>query len=202
MCARYSLIANEQQLKSLFDIVDAFEFEPRVNIAPKQVMPILLANHHLVPAEWGLTAKWDPKRLLINARSETLATTRTFAPLAKSKRCVIPATGFFEWKTEGSQKLPRLFQRKGAQPFAFAGVYDEDDKGQVHFVILTTGPNQTVAEVHDRMPCMLLPGEVDHWLKDAEVPGPFDEAEMVGFSVTPKVNHWSYQGEDALLQLS
>jgi putative SOS response-associated peptidase YedK len=118
---------------------------------------------------WGLIPAWSREpRGFINARSETAATKPSFRKAFRTQRCIVPASGFFEWKKTGSGKLPYLLKLKGEGLFGMAGLYDTwtapDGQPIKTYTILTCGPNALTAQIHDRMPCILRPEEEDYWL--------------------------------------
>ncbi|QDV39398.1 Putative SOS response-associated peptidase YedK (plasmid) [Tautonia plasticadhaerens] len=97
---------------------------------------------------------------MINARAETVAGKPAFRSAFKHRRCLVPASGFFEWRAEGRTKTPHYFRREDDEPFAFAGLWERWSKGPApveSVAIITTEPNDLVAPVHDRMPAILRP---------------------------------------------
>lgn len=158
---------------------------PRYNIAPSQLVPVI---HSTVKGarvatmmNWGLVPSWTRDltgaRPLINARADSLAERPSFrGPLARH-RCLVPATGFYEWKKSGTQRLPYYICRKDGGFMAFAGLFDIL-KGRNPplwtFTIITTDPNPLVAQFHDRMPAILLYDDEERWL----APGRLGEDEI------------------------
>jgi putative SOS response-associated peptidase YedK len=176
MCGRYTLYHAEEDLTELFAL-DAFPWAPRYNIAPTQVVPIVRERsgfgRERLDARWGLVPAWvkEPsafKALLFNARSETAGEKPAFRDAARRARCAIPASGFFEWRSDpaGGPKQPFFIHRRDGAPMAFAGLYAEGAHG-ISATVLTTGPNAVVAELHDRMPVILEPATFDRWLDPA-----------------------------------
>ena len=123
---------------------------------------------------WGLIPRWakDPKvgPAPINARTDTVAEKPMFKGLLKSRRCIVPADGFFEWKTEAKKKLPVYFQLRDHRPFGLAGLW-EQWKGPEEVIesvtLMTTEPNDLVAAIHNRMPAILPPDAYSAWLDPA-----------------------------------
>jgi len=121
---------------------------------------------------WGLIPSWakdaSGSAQMINARSETAATQPVFRDAMKSRRCLIPADGFYEWKKNGKIKQPYCFEVNDGKLFAFAGLWDRWKNPNGEWIrsclILTTTPNAVTAPVHDRMPVILNPGDYDFWL--------------------------------------
>jgi putative SOS response-associated peptidase YedK len=144
------------------------------NVAPSSEMPVIVRREEdeIVPMCWGLVPRWttDLKaaRKQINARAEGLAGKPMFAPLLKSRRCLVPASGFFEWKKEGNRKVPFWFHLPASPLFAFAGLYDTwqapDGTTLSTYTIITCDANPLLAPVHDRMPVILARENEERWL--------------------------------------
>lgn len=115
----------------------------------------------LVPS-WSTDNKFAAK--LINARAETLHEKPSFRPLIQHRRCLIPADGFFEWRREGSKKVPVRILHKDSRPWVFAGLYDIW-QNSYSFTIITCEPNSCMREIHDRMPVILGSREETPWLR-------------------------------------
>jgi putative SOS response-associated peptidase YedK len=172
MCGRYTLYHDEEDLTELFAL-DGFPWSPRYNIAPTQVVPIVrvrAGGRERLDARWGLVPAWvkEPaafKALLFNARSETAGEKPAFRDAARRARCALPASGFFEWRSDpaGGPKQPFFIHRRDGAPMAFAGLYAEGAHGS-SATVLTTRPNAVVAQLHDRMPVILEPASLDRWL--------------------------------------
>ena len=150
---------------------------PRYNAAPTQSLPVVRgagAGGGREPAmmRWGLVPSWSRegrmKSILINARSETVAHKPAFRDAFRHRRCLVPADGFFEWKHSGRDRLPWLFEPADGAPFCFAGLWETwsgGDAGTLEsFTILTTTPNENVADFHDRMPVILPASARELWL--------------------------------------
>ena len=131
MCGRFTASFEFRDIKLLFNLQrDLPVLAPRYNIAPSQEVPVIVQNegiNQLKPMKWGLVPSWAPEpsigNHMINARAETITEKPSYRRLVESKRCVIPANGFYEWRREGSSKVPVLFYLKNKQPFAFAGLW-------------------------------------------------------------------------------
>jgi putative SOS response-associated peptidase YedK len=175
MCGRYTLYHDEEDLTELFAL-DAFPWAPRYNIAPTQQVPIVRTGNDGArerrDARWGLVPAWvqDPatfKALLFNARSETVGEKPAFRDAARRARCVVPASGFYEWRVgDGGAKQPYYVHRRDGAPLALAGLYAERAHGEpsVSAAVLTTAPNALMAELHDRMPVVLEAVDLERWL--------------------------------------
>jgi len=207
MCGRFSLTSRAQRLRDRFALAVApDEIDPRYNIAPTQ--PVLVIPNRtrrmLRPARWGLIPNWAKEQAIgqrmINARAETLTTRSTFRAALERRRCLIPADGFYEWQRDGRQRAPFYIHRRDGEPFAFAGLWDvwypPDADPIASCTIITTQPNDVVAELHDRMPVILPAEAYDAWLTpaplspDALLPllVPFPSGELEAYAVSPLVN--------------
>lgn len=176
MCGRFTLVTNLELWNARFQIeVIPFEIQPRYNIAPGQLIPAIISDQgkrRIGQLKWGLVPSWvqDEKSgyKMINARSETLTEKPAFRRLFERKRCIIPADSFYEWMKLGKAKQPMRIMMKSGEPFAFAGLFDTwaspiGDK--LHTcTIVTTKPNDVVADIHDRMPVILRQEDEGIWL--------------------------------------
>ncbi|HET7579950.1 MAG TPA: SOS response-associated peptidase [Bacillales bacterium] len=162
---------------------------------------------------WGLIPVWAKDisigYKMINARSETVHEKPAYKRLLKRRRCLIPASGFYEWKKNGSEKQPHHIQLKSEEPFAFAGLWDrwESEDGPVQScTILTTQPNELMADIHNRMPVILTKDTEDAWLdrtnEDPEylrsLLQPHEAGEMKAYEVSRAVGSPKNQGSDLI----
>jgi putative SOS response-associated peptidase YedK len=211
VCGRYRLSRRKQIIEEHFDSVSGEEdWNPRYNIAPTQPIPIIRQNpkepvRELSLMRWGLIPAWSKDSSaaasMINARSETAATKLAFRDALKSRRCLIPADGFYEWMRTGKTKQPYCFEVNEGELFAFAGIWDrwKDPSGNWMKTcsILTTTPNAVTSPVHDRMPAILDPDSYDLWLDPAmtnmaaasDLLKPYEARLMRGFPVSTRINH-------------
>ncbi|MGH6924806.1 MAG: SOS response-associated peptidase [Propylenella sp.] len=184
MCGRYTLIANAEAIRLIFQL-PAFDerlVAQRYNIAPTQ--PIVVVRHgpkgrELLPARWGLIPWWakDPKTLplMINARAESVAEKPAYRDAFKYRRCLVPASGFYEWqKRERGPKQPYAVQPADRAPIAFAGLWETwhgPDGSEIDSaVIVVTDANQLLMPIHDRMPVVLEPNDYATWLSQNTPP--------------------------------
>jgi putative SOS response-associated peptidase YedK len=204
MCGRYTLATPADLIMEHFDLPEVPEIETRFNIAPTQEALIIGARrdgHRAAGlALWGLTTPSGAaaKRPLINARIETVDQKPSFREAFSRRRCLVPADGFYEWRTDSHGKTPHYFSLRDRRLFAFAGIWNQPvaDSELVTFAILTTEPNQIVGPVHRRMPVILSDEHYDLWLAKRELSKleaetfatPFAQARMESREVSPLVN--------------
>ena len=219
MCTRYLLL--ERDYRAIMDrlgIPAPAQFLSRYNIAPNSVVPAVRAAagataREAVALRWGLVPAWaktDEGARLVNARAETLAEKPAFRDAVRRRRCVIPASGFYEWEHRGRARLPWVFRRRDGQPFGFAGLWETwrapDGAALETCTLVTTTPNELVQPIHNRMPVMLAPEEFDAWL-DPNVTDPGRLApllrppaadSMSSVAVSRRVGNVRYDAPDCL----
>lgn len=219
MCGRYVLKATLQDLQKKYAAVPdgVFTVEPNYNVAPSLHMPVVAemdGKRVLDKYRWGLVPFWadniNTGYSMINARSESLSKKKSFSKPFKSQRCVIPASGFYEWKRTDQGKTPFYIFQKRSELMNFAGLYEEwkpDDGEPVKsFTIITTSANKPVSELHDRMPAMLLDEEVNEWLDPAnndtaalqDLLRPWPDDDIDFYRVGKEVNNARNSGEQLL----
>lgn len=207
MCGRFT-IKDPARMAALIAQLTGEPYEvvrARYNVSPGQASPTIRATSRSRPVrerKWGHFAPspaGGPPMFLVNARSETALQKRTFAPALRTRRCLVPADGFYEWKRDarGRTQQAHYFQRQGGAPYVMAGICWEAEGDQPdRYIVLTTAPNALLAPIHNRMPVMLPDDAVEPWL-DPQVPAeramglcvPFPAAEMTGHSVSTIVNN-------------
>lgn len=217
MCGRYRLSRRKQIIAEHFDSASGEEdWSPRYNVAPTQPVPIIRQHpkeprRELSLVRWGLIPWWakdaSGAARMINARSETAATLPAFRDALQSRRCIVPADGFYEWLRAGKTKQPYCFEVSDGELFAFAGLWErwKDAHGNVlkTCAILTTTPNSVTSAVHDRIPVILSPDAYDVWLDPgmsdvraaSELLKPYDARLMRSYPVSARVN--SVANDDA-----
>jgi len=215
MCGRYTLHSRDRiNLKGLQ--TSDLHFEPRYNIAPtQQVLAIADFGNGLEPrlVTWGLIPSWSSDgKGFINARAETLEERPSFSESFRLRRCLIPAHGFFEWKRSGREKRrPFYFQSGNEELLMFAGIWDTwSNRGELitSCAIITTPANELVAELHNRMPAILLPEHHDAWV-DPRTTGsellkmlvPFPASQMKTYPVSSSVNSPENDSADLLARV-
>jgi len=207
MCGRYVITTPPDAIRRLFEADGVgLNFPPHYNAAPGQDLPVIRLHpetgHRVLGLlRWGLVPYWskDPKIAwrCINARGETVKTTSAFRSAYQSRRCLVPADAFYEWKASGASKQPYAIALRYREPFAFAGLWEnwhdpKEDEWVRTFTILTTQPNELVAPLHDRMPVILAPEEYARWLSTEHDPAdlirPYPADQMITWPVSTRVN--------------
>ncbi|MBB3385975.1 MULTISPECIES: SOS response-associated peptidase [unclassified Rhizobium] len=196
---------------------------PRLNGAPSLDYPIIIKDEDrsgkvgpvFISAKWGLVPSWmkPPLNPQINARADTIKTKPMFRSAYRSRRCLVPVDGYFEWQAldpKGKKKQPYAISLKSDKPFAMAGIWEtwrdpETDLTIRTFAIVTTEANEMMSRIHDRMPVILKPEDYDRWLSDEPDPAdllaqyPSDEMKM--WPVTRDMGKASYQAADVLNEI-
>lgn len=188
MCGRFVLEYPPEKLQEAFSLVTVPDLRPRYNIAPTQQVAIIRKHNNdqneLARLKWGLVPSWAKNPAigskLINARSETLADKPSFKHAFRYRRCVIPATGFYEWEKKEGQKVPHYFYCKQNKLMILAGIWDSwaspDGSYLESCAILTTEGNSIIQPFHHRMPVILDDKAVERWLKCDS----FNKTELLG----------------------
>ena len=176
MCGRFTLQTPESKIRKAFQLqlTGSLGLRPRYNIAPSQDIPIIRdteEGQELVLVKWGLVPHWskEPKTKYstINARIETVAEKPTYRTPFKSRRCLIPADGFYEWKIINGHKIPHYIRMHKCGVFAFAGIWDRwegDGKTLDSCSIIVMPANEVIKPIHERMPAIIAPAHYDLWL--------------------------------------
>jgi putative SOS response-associated peptidase YedK len=175
MCGRFNLIATMPQIMEHFSLQGFPNYQPDYNIPPGQkilsVIRLEDGSNKAVNLHWGLIPSWakDHKisSRLINARAETLTEKPPFRNACQHRRCLIPATGFFEWQTTETGKKPYHIHQPDNALFVFAGLWEHWEHQQETIyscTIITTAANDKIAPIHERMPVIITPDLYNHWL--------------------------------------
>ncbi|MGZ4992912.1 MAG: SOS response-associated peptidase [Methylobacter sp.] len=175
MCGRYNLIATGQQIMDHFELPGLLTHNPDYNIPPGQnilaIVQLEDQSNKAVNLHWGLIPSWakDPaiSHRLVNARAETLGEKASFKNAYRRRRCLIPATGFFEWQSTESGKQPYHVHKPDNTLFAFAGIWEhwEHDQETIYScAIITMVANEKISAIHDRMPVIIVPDNYSRWL--------------------------------------
>lgn len=213
MCGRITLRTNLRQIADEFQAsLPGFDITPRYNVSPGQLVLAVrgAAAREIVQLRWGLIPSWAKDNKLafqcLNARSETVATKPAFRAAYKSRRCLIPADGYYEWLRSGKDKLPYLYEFGDADLFSIAGLWESWRDPAVAAAepvetctLLTTAANPLAAEVHDRMPVIIHPDDRQAWLAGEQIPlVPFPEQQMITRRVSQFVNNSRNEGAACL----
>ena len=219
MCGRFSQTATPAMIAQQFDVAVPSLFAPRYNIAPSQPVAAIriepdTATRQLVLLRWGLIPSWakDPKigHQCINAKAETVAEKPSFRAAFKKRRCLVIATGFYEWQVQGRAKQPMWIGLQSKRPFAFAGLWEQwqppEGEAIESCTILTTVPNELLRSIHNRMPVILSPASYDQWLdltvQQAEplttLLRPYPSEELLAYPVSTLVSNPRHDVPDCL----
>lgn len=175
MCGRYTLAAGPEYIGNYFDLDGPLpDFRPSYNISPGGDVPVVWQapgnGRACSMMHWGLIPHWakqpSTKYRMINAKAETLGDRPAFRSAFQHRRCLIPASGFYEWKAMNGGKQPYYIQPSNTVLFAFAGLWEywEGDHTVNSCTIITTAANQHVAAIHDRMPALIARQHFAAWL--------------------------------------
>jgi putative SOS response-associated peptidase YedK len=199
MCGRYATTRSEADISLLFDAVPVAEAPaPSWNVAPTDPVPVVRMSQRqggrvVDAARWGLVPPWadDPRAgaRMINARAETVATSRAFAPSFRRRRCLVPADGWFEWVRDGKRRQAYYMTPRDSSVLAFAGIWTMWREQTLTCSVLTTAALGGLAAVHDRMPLVLPRERWAGWLAGggdgAALLQPMTPAELAGIEVRP-----------------
>ena len=224
MCGRFTLHHSVEEVAQRFAVQEIlFDFPARYNIAPMQPLAVVTRNASNASGDdervlegyrWGLVPSWAKDEAIgsrmINARAETLAEKPSFRNALKSRRCLIPADGFYEWKTEGKTKVPHYIRFRDDRIYAFAGLWEEwkgppgtEGAPLRTATIITTDPNPLLASLHHRMAVILKPENEAAWLdpkvsaQDAlQLLQTFPDDELEAFPVHRKVGNVAFDAPE------
>jgi putative SOS response-associated peptidase YedK len=209
MCGRYNILAYPEALLEHYGIEQppGIDLKPRYNIAPSQDVPAIRqhdANRELVMLHWGLIPFWAKDEKLkystINAKAETVHQKPAYREAFKRRRCLIPASGFYEWQQTKDHKQPYNIRMKDTEIFSFAGLWEhwQGPEGKVieSCTIIVTESNKLIRPIHDRMPVILPATEYDTWLDPGtktetvrEMLTPYPASKMELYPVSTAVNN-------------
>lgn len=219
MCGRYTLEFDNDFFKR-FKTTNKIDFKPRYNVAPSYDMPVIVSHspNTVEIMKWGLIPFWEEKKEkphgLINVRDDTLIQKAWGHKYLQHQRCLVPSTGFFEWKRTTDGKIPYYFHLTDRKYFSFAGMYStytQPSSGRElkTYTIITTSPNAVMEHVHNRMPVILKEEDEDAWLNPDTVEidqlqnflKPYAARSMSAYSVSKKVNSPAYDRADIIQEL-
>lgn len=220
MCGRFALFADENEIVSHFRLSVGFSMRPRFNIAPTQIIPaVTRLNGPIDFFRWGFIPPWEkggPEKLppgYINARLETISEKPAFKKAFASQRCLIPASGYFEWRTIGQKKQPYFVYLKEQPLLGLAGIWTiwQDNTGQAHptCAILTQESPECLKSLHERSPIVIQAENYHEWLwpkalTHEQIVKSFlnMDAQAVGLhAVTPRMSRSDFEGPECILRL-
>jgi putative SOS response-associated peptidase YedK len=223
MCGRFKLNAPFSELVRLYRLTNNVNLGARYNIAPTQQIATVRVHEGqrtLDMLRWGLIPAWAKDKKIgystINAKAETIQTAPVFRDAFRSKRCLILADGFYEWKKLGpKEKQPYLFQMRDKSPFGFAGLWDSwRDRATNEVVesctIITTEANKLCEPIHNRMPVILYPEDHPMWLgEEPAMPDhlhdllvPYDAEQMEAVRIGPRVGNVKHDDADLVTPIN
>ncbi len=223
MCGRYVVAFDPETLVAGFSVLRAPPFPKRWNVAPQSEVPVVHETREgervVTLMRWGLLPHWARDTALAhklnNARAEGVFDKPSFRQAVRRRRCLLPASGFYEWQATPGGKQPWYVTRRDGAPFAMAGLFEawrppgstQDADWRLTCCVITTAPNALMAPIHDRMPVMIAREDWGRWLSRglqdpadiAPLLAPCDPAAMQAWPVSRAVNRGSAEGE-ALVQ--
>jgi putative SOS response-associated peptidase YedK len=202
MCGRYQL--SDLKLEAKFRAyAEGFDIKPNYNVAPTQTMPVVTAKGDIRQLElmhWGIPRMIGPDKVkeIINTRADK-AFERFWGSTIRTRRCLVPATGFFEWKTTAEGKQPFYIHPTDQELFAFAGIWSEwttkEGEKMKTYSIMTTDPNNVMKDIHNRMPVILHEDAYDTWLSETDDRNviepllmPYEDNHLEAYEVSKEVN--------------
>jgi putative SOS response-associated peptidase YedK len=217
MCGRYSITLPPEAIREIFQTHGEIPNWPvYYNAAPTAALPVVRqakeGGRELVLMQWGLVPWFSkdgkPSYSTINARAEGIQTAASYREPFKTRRCIVPASGYFEWTGLKNDRQPHHFTRADGQPIALGGLWDRwrsKDKSEIKetFTIVTTEPSTFAAQFHNRMPLILEPDTWDSWLKGdlvtaAALMKPATEDVLVSRAVSKAVGNVKNNGPELL----
>jgi putative SOS response-associated peptidase YedK len=214
MCGRFAFYSPAEAAVQLFGVRGAFEADPRYNIAPTQYVVAVRDDkddqREACSLKWGLIPFWakDPAigNRMINARAETVAEKPAYRNAFKHRRCVVLTDGFYEWRRDGSAKMPYFITTESAEPFGLAALWEAwtDKTSGEHIestTLITTAADPYIEQLHHRMPVALDPALATEWLDgDDELigPGAPRSPQLTAWPVDRRVNNARNEGEDLI----
>ena len=214
MCGRFTMTKKQKQVADRYNAEIEGIINEMYNATPTQTLPVVTNERPgtIQQFRWGLIPSWGKTlstgSMMINARSETLQEKPAFRKLIGSRRCLIPADGFYEWKKDGKDKQPYRITLKDEELFSIAGLWDEwvSKEGERYntFTIITTQANDVMSSLHERMPVILARDTEEAWLSaDVRDPNeveqflrPYPDDEMRVYPVSTRVNNTRNNGPE------
>ncbi len=218
MCGRYNIITDAQALYAAYQVQAEIDGAAlgRYNVAPATDQLVIVAESGQRVARWhrwGLIPRWAKYKTIgyrtINACGESVAAKPAFRAAFRQRRCLVPATGFYEWKVQDGGKQPYLIRLKSGELFSFAGLWESwnGPGGELRsFTIITTAPNELMARIHDRMPAIIPRAQYARWLDPAlhepvelqAMIASYPAREMQAVPVSAEINNARNQGAELI----
>lgn len=216
MCGRFNVISDPLNRLIVEITGRGFDIEDQYNIAPTESVPVLIREGEdvwdLRRMRWWLVPNWarepDQKYAMYNARSENLKRSRAFREPFRQRRCIVPASGYYEWKKEGKARIPWYIEPADTDGFAFAGLWDTwhgDGNTIESCTIVTTAAPDAIKDIHDRIPVHLTMDGVRQWMDAAAEPDNlkslFSSELRMPLKVTPvstRVNNARNKGPESI----
>lgn len=218
MPERFALYHDLQTLAERFQIEsEPTSYEPKYNIAPGQNVPVIIEDEDerkCVIMRWGLVPQWSNDPLIgfqmTNARAETVAQKPDFKNSLRKRRCIVPCSGFYEWKKiDKKTKIPYHIKPENDYFFAFAGLWDtwnKDGGNLTTFAIITTTPNELIEPIHDRMAVILSKEDEQIWLDPnnqnpdelVSLLKPYPSEEMQAYEISTFVSNAKNEGPECI----
>jgi len=211
MCGRYALTLSQDAIRQLFGVASVDWVESRLNLSPSSTNPVIRMKdgaRELVPMRWGLRPSWwDPaktKNQPFNAPAEEIASKPFFRDAFKHRRCVVPATAYYEWDRSSKPPKPHQLTIDGGAPFCFAGLWERwnspEGEALETYTIVTTQANKLVKNWYNRMPVILDREEIDNWLAQSDrmlleaMLDAFPAHRMDARAVSTRLNNSAFEG--------
>ena len=183
MCGRYYLEISKENM-SFVSNIDSYEFKTNYNISPQSIVPAII-NNELINTKWGYFPSWlkeqDNSRPLFNSRYESLLEKKTFTSAFRNNRCLIPLSGWYEWRTENDIRQPYFFYNKENLQIYTAGLFWKRSNGDIETSIITREAVPPLDNIHNRSPLILNNFQIESWLSDKEVDLIYDDIKNVNY---------------------
>lgn len=213
MCGRFGLFARLDAIQDYFGVEVNYDHEPRYNIAPRTDTAVVQNEtpDEINELNWGIRPHWvddpDDWHHPINARAESVDEKPSFREAFKKRRCLIPASNFYEWTGPKGSRRPFFIGVEDRELFAMAGLWEtwsENGTEFQSFTIITTDANEVVGELHNRMPLILKSDEEQRWLEEDDpdelqsMLDPFPDEQTRSYEVSTKVNSTANDGPELI----
>ena len=183
MCGRYYLEISKENM-SFVSNIDSYEYKTNYNISPQSIVPAII-NNELIDTKWGYFPSWlkeqDNSRPLFNSRYESLLEKKTFTSAFRNNRCLIPLSGWYEWRTENDIRQPYFFYNKENLQIYTAGLFWKRSNGDIETSIITREAVPPLDTIHNRSPLILNNFQIESWLSDKDVDLIYDDIKNVNY---------------------